>query len=135
MSDDAALLFANEAFYHAFRTRNFAAMERLWSARPSVTCIHPGWRVLRSRDEVMASWRSILGSDTCPSIACREPLTRVHGALGMVLCYEVIGERVLAATNAFLLEERDWQMVHHQAAPCDLKPEQLAAPPDPGPIQ
>jgi len=135
MSDDAALLFANETFYHAFRTRDLAAMERLWSGRPSVTCIHPGWRVLSARDEVMASWKAILGNAETPTIACREPRGRVHGTCGLVLCYEVIGESVLAATNAFLLEGREWRMVHHQAGPCELRPSQLAAPPDPGPVQ
>jgi len=134
MSDDAALLFANEAFYHAFRTRDLAAMERLWSAHPSVTCIHPGWRVLHARDDVMASWKGILDNADAPPIACREPRGHIHGAFGLVLCYEVIGGSVLAATNAFLLEGRDWRMIHHQAGPCELKPAQLVAP-DPGPMQ
>lgn len=135
MSDDAALLFANEAFYHAFRARDLAAMERLWSRRVAVSCIHPGWRVLSARDEVMESWKGILGNADAPPIACREPRAQLHGAFGLVLCYEVIGESVLAATNAFRLEGRDWRMVHHQAGPCELKPGQLAPPPDPGPLQ
>lgn len=135
MSDHAALLFANEAFYHAFRSRDPAAMERVWAARPSVTCIHPGWRVLHSREEVMASWQGILGNPEAPPIVCREARAHVHDSFGLVLCYEVIGESVLAATNAFLREGRDWRMIHHQAGPCELTPAQLAAPADPGPMQ
>ena len=41
MSDDQALLAANEAFYQAFNTRNLKAMEAIWAKRTPIACIHP----------------------------------------------------------------------------------------------
>jgi len=57
-----AVLAANEAFYRAFAARDFGRMDGLWATGSFVTCIHPGWGVVRGRDAVIASWRSILES-------------------------------------------------------------------------
>ena len=46
MSDEEAVLAANEAFYRAFAARDFAAMDALWAAEAPVACIHPGWDAL-----------------------------------------------------------------------------------------
>ena len=43
MSELDAILFANEAFYHAFADGDSAAMEALWASQTPVCCIHPGW--------------------------------------------------------------------------------------------
>src|SRR5437868_1538296 len=40
-----SLVAANQAFYDAFDRRDFAALAALWSSRPTVSCIHPGWDV------------------------------------------------------------------------------------------
>ena len=71
MSDTAELLFANEAFYHVFRSRDLAAMEDLWAKRAPVICVHPGWQALTTRDAVMESWRGILTNPEAPSVDCR----------------------------------------------------------------
>jgi hypothetical protein len=62
VSDQISVLFANEAFYAAFAARDIEAMDELWSRRPNVTCIHPGWSPLIGRDSVMQSWRAILSN-------------------------------------------------------------------------
>ena len=62
MSDTAELLFANEAFYHVFRSRDLAAMEALWARRAPIACVHPGWQALITREAVMASWSDILSN-------------------------------------------------------------------------
>jgi len=57
---DEVILEANDAFYAAFRQRDYLAMEALWSRQASVACYHPGWPGITGRDEVLDSWYSIL---------------------------------------------------------------------------
>lgn len=126
MSECAKLLFANEAFYHAFRNRDVEAMDAVWAKSSAVACIHPGWSALSCRDDVIASWRGILSNPQSPQIACRQPTARVIGEVGLVVCYEKFGEHmggtVLVATNLFAREGGNWKLIHHQAGPCDPAP-------------
>ena len=80
MSDHVSVLFANDAFYAAFAGRDLEAMDELWSRRPNVTCIHPGWSPLIDRDSVMQSWRAILSNPASPAIVWgrTHPLTSLR---------------------------------------------------------
>ncbi|MFQ5773967.1 MAG: nuclear transport factor 2 family protein [Kiloniellaceae bacterium] len=135
MSQRAELLFANEAFYHAFRNRDVDGMEALWAARQSVACIHPGWQALTSREEVMESWRGILSNPESPKIACRGARGFLTGEAGFVVCYEQIGDTVLVATNVFVREDGAWKLVHHQAGPCNVPLADLGDEPEAAPLQ
>lgn len=115
MSDKDAVLFANEAFYRAFAERDLAAMEGLWSQRSPVACIHPGWNPLTGRGAVMASWAGILGGEAAPKIRCLGPVAFVTGDTAFVICYELLDDGFLVATNIFVREAGVWSMVHHQA--------------------
>ena len=115
MSDDAAVLFANDAFYAAFAGRDFAAMERLWSERSSVSCIHPGWPPIAGRQEVMESWHAILTGQHAPEIACRNARAYLLGETAYVICFEILKGTTLVATNVFVREEGEWRIAHHQA--------------------
>ena len=123
MTEVAAVLFVNDAFYEAFRARDIETMEQLWAREAPITCIHPGWRALTTRQEVMGAWNDILSSEGVPDIACRGAQAFVAGDSAFVVCYEVIGGGVLVATNIFQKERGDWRLVHHQAGPCDLPTE------------
>ena len=125
MSESASVLFVNEAFYDAFRTRDGETMEQLWAQETPVACIHPGWRALTTREDVMESWQEILESDSAPEIDCRGAKAFVAGDSAFVVCYEVIGSTVLVATNLFHQEQGAWRLVHHQAGPCDLSAGEL----------
>ena len=118
-----AVLFANEAFYLAFRTRDAAAMEDLWATRVPVTCIHPGWPPLFGRDDVLESWRGILGNEGSPEIGCHAPRAHVYGDVATVVCYERVPDSYLVATNVFMREGGLWKLVHHQAGPTNGAPE------------
>jgi ketosteroid isomerase-like protein len=122
MSQAAAVLFVNEAFYAAFRDRDFATLEALWARGAPVACIHPGWQALDDREEIMESWEAILGNPDSPRIQCRNAEAFVLGESAFVICYEVLGEAVLVATNVFVREEGSWKLVHHQAGPCNAPP-------------
>ncbi|MGH8701561.1 MAG: nuclear transport factor 2 family protein [Burkholderiales bacterium] len=129
-SETEAVLAANRAFYTAFRGRDVAAMDALWAHRLPVCCIHPGWDALTVRNAVMASWREILTGPGSPEIECQWEQVLLLGEVALVVCHEVIGRVVLAATNAFAREDTAWRMVHHQAShlanPPPLRPRKVA---------
>ena len=122
MSDESQLLAANAAFYEAFARGDGQAMDAVWAANATCTCTHPGWRTLRGRAAVMASWTAILA--TPPPITCSEPIAQVFGDVGVVLCTEHLGEGTLAATNVFVREAGRWRMVHHHAGPIHAAPDE-----------
>lgn len=115
--DEVEVLLQNRAFYAAFRQRDFDSMDGLWAQRVQVACVHPGWQPIRGREQVMASWRAILGQAQVPQIRCEDATAHVLGDTAFVLCEEVLGEGRLVATNVFVREEGDWRLVHHQAGP------------------
>ncbi|MFM8411431.1 MAG: nuclear transport factor 2 family protein [Alphaproteobacteria bacterium] len=117
MSEPDEVLAANAAFYRAFAERDPVAMENLWSRSDAVLCVHPGWRALRGRDEVIASWLAILANPDAPAVACREEEVRVLGDLAFVLCIEELPGGEMSATNVFAREEGAWRLVHHHAGP------------------
>ena len=127
MSDQEAVLAANEAFYRAFAERDLPAMAALWSQRAPVACIHPGWNLLTDREAVMASWAGILGGGSSPNIRCLGPVAFVTGDTAFVICYEVVEDGFLAATNIFVREAGGWTIVHHQAGQTLQEPPQTAA--------
>jgi ketosteroid isomerase-like protein len=110
-------LFANEAFYAAFATRDIEAMREIWSRSPTVTCIHPGWAPIIGRQNVLRSWQAILSNPQSPLIICSNASAYVLSDVAYVLCHEHVEQTALAATNVFVREGGGWKMVHHQAGP------------------
>ena len=119
-ADERAVLAANAAFYRAFAERDVAAMDALWARSIPVACIHPGWQVLNGRDNVMASWRGILGGAP-PAITCAEEIARVAGSAAFVVCTEKLDAGELVATNLFIQEAGDWKLAHHHAGPVAIE--------------
>jgi SnoaL-like domain len=115
-SPERAVLEANLSFYEAFAAQDLTAMDRVWSRRHPVACIHPGWQVLRGRERVIASWRAILEVET-PSVRCEDARAHILDEAAFVTCVELVGASRLVATNIFVFEEGVWRMVHHQASP------------------
>lgn len=113
------VLAANEAFYLAFRDRDADTMERLWAEDEGISCIHPGMRAILGREAVIKSWRGILGHPEAPAIACTDAHAHIFGTSALVTCLEGVAGEVgsLAATNAFVLRDGAWLLVHHQAGP------------------
>lgn len=122
MSQHAAVLFANDAFYLAFRNRDVKAMNEVWARSDTITCIHPGWRSLSGRQSVMESWQSILANPASPDIHCRGAEAHVLEDVAYVLCYEVTPQGSLIATNIFIRNGNSWHMVHHQSGPSPHPP-------------
>jgi len=116
MGDEERVLAANAAFYRAFATRDVGAMDAVWATHAPVACIHPGWRALRGRDAVLASWRDILSGPGAPPISCAAAAAHVLGDAAFVVCIEHIPTVELIATNVFVREAGEWKMVHHHAS-------------------
>ncbi len=115
MSDTEAVLFANEAFYAAFARRDADAMDDVWASRDAVTCVHPGWPPIGGRDQVIESWRAILGNPDSPTIRASHATAQVLNDVAYVVCYESFDEGFMVATNLFVRQGKAWAMVHHQA--------------------
>lgn len=115
------VLQANARFYAAFSGSDPVAMEALWARRASVACIHPGGPVLRSREEIVESWREIFAGGGV-SVRCVQPEVFLNGETALVTCFEFVGEHVLLASNLFVHEDDTWKMVHHHAAATAARP-------------
>ena len=111
------VLEINQAFYRAFSARDFEALEALWARRSPVACIHPGWDALDGREEVLGSFKAILGSGRSPSVRPTSAQARLLGEVAYVTCHEVVGDGRLMATNVFVREDGAWRLVHHQSSP------------------
>jgi hypothetical protein len=124
MSERDALLFANEAFYLAFREGDVEIMIGMWADDEAITCIHPGWNPLIGSDAVLSSWESILTGSARPDVWCRSPSPSIFGQTGVVVCFEEIDDEYLVATNVFVRQKGGWRLVHHQAGPAGAAPEE-----------
>jgi ketosteroid isomerase-like protein len=125
LAERERLLFANEAFYEAFNAASPEAMAEIWVADGPAFCLHPGWPLLRGLEAVLESWTGIFRGGSAPSIECRGAVAELLGEYGIVLCYEVLGGNVLAATNVFRRETGGWRLLHHQAGPCQQPPAEV----------
>jgi hypothetical protein len=115
MPGDEAVLEANTAFYRAFNTKDYDAMDGLWATTVSCTCIHPGWFLVSGREAVMESWRGILGNPAQPRIVVGGAGAVVLGDMATVICREFVAGTPLLATNSFVREDGVWRIFHHQS--------------------
>lgn len=131
----AAVLFALEAFYQAFASRDLDAMDDLWDTQGPVSCIHPGWHPLSGRAEVMAAWQAILANTNTPKAEMVDVALHQHGGVVVATGFERIEGHHLAVTNVLVERNGRWLMVHHQAGPVAVQPEfEEPAPSSPDPL-
>ena len=130
MSDEAAILAANTAYYSAFAATDFAAMSRIW-ADDNVCCIHPGWPALVGRRAILDSYRQILSNPHQDRIESRNETVMVNGSEARVLCVEFVAGAALATTNMFRRIGGEWRMTHHQASPIAALVEEPGSQPPP----
>ena len=121
MMTEETALFANEAFYAAFREGDYPAMEALWAREAKQCCLHPTWEPLFGREAILTAWRELLAGP--PPIECAMPYVISTQSMATVFCFEKIEQAYLAATNVFVMEEGRPRIVLHQAAPTRGKPQ------------
>lgn len=127
MIDPNVILFANEAFYAACNNGDIDAMDRLWARQTRAVCIHPGWRALTTREDIIQSWRDIFSNQQM-QIECHEPVVVFQPEVFSVVCYEQLPQGWLVATNSFVLEDGEPRMCHHQAGQCMDPPQAIERP-------
>lgn len=91
-------------------------MSSVWAEGVPTVCIHPGWRPVRGREQILASWKAIFSHDDSPAIRCEVPTVTLLENTASVVCRERIGNSILVATNLFARENTRWVLVHHHAS-------------------
>lgn len=120
--DATAVLFVNEAFYHAFSQRDFPAMEALWARAAPVLCIHPGWPALTEYAAVLESWRRILRNPATGPVTPHHARAFDYGGLATVVCYEEVQGSLLLACNTFVVEDGEIRLAQHHTSHCANPP-------------
>lgn len=130
MSDEADILAANAAYYQVFVSGDFPGMRRIWADAEDISCVHPGWPALLSREEILESYRQILSNPNQERIEHRHDTVMISGEEARVFCVEFVGGAALAATNMFRRVDGAWRMIHHQASSiAELVAEDISEPP------
>lgn len=122
--DIAAVGEANAAFYRAFELVDLDAMSDVWEHSERVTCVHPGWPVLRGWANVSASWMAIFSGGRPLQFILTNEAIEVEGATAWVTVDENIlpgagdgGSGTVAAVNLFCRTSAGWRMVAHHGSP------------------
>lgn len=121
--NQSAVLFANEAFYHAISHRDFEAMQALWARTWPVICIHPGWASLTEHAAVLDSWRRILQNPATGAVIPHHARALMFDSFSTVVCYEEVQGSLLVANNGFLVEGDAIKIFSHHSSPCANPPE------------
>ncbi len=116
-----AVLAATRAFYAAFESADLDAMSEAWEHSDRVSCVHPGWTVLRGWASVASSWAAMFnGPQRLQFILTNESVV-VHGDTAWVTIDENIldadSSATVTAINVFTLVEATWKMVAHHGSP------------------
>ena len=115
---------ANEGFYQAFNRGDLDSMKSVWAQNDFVTCIHPGWEVIRGFDGIIKSWENIFAGSENLEIKLSDIKVTGTGKMVWVSCQENLfamsqsGVQVskVHATNLFEKVGDQWKMVLHHAS-------------------
>lgn len=119
---------ANARLYQAFETADVDLMAEVWDdVEPdAVTCVHPGWPMLRGRAQVLRSWSAVMAGTGYIQFFLTDLQVSVQGAAAVVTCTENILTSVtdqppahpaVAATNIFLRRPDGWRLQVHHGSP------------------
>lgn len=118
----AVLEEANERFYSAFRDGDYVAMSKIWGTGDHVQCIHPVANCIAGREDVLKSWKLILGGGRL-DIKLEDVRVYATGdSMGYVTAVEVVNtddsKGRIVATNVFERQGSEWKIVLHQGGVC-----------------
>lgn len=125
MSDERAVLEANERFYMALNTLDIDEMDEVWADDEAAICVHPGREAIVGYARIRESWAVIFSASGSMSIAAESSRIQLSNDVAWVSCTETISlmtdEGLAAAaaqaTNIFRRIEGRWRMVVHHASP------------------
>lgn len=121
-ADVQAVTAANAAFYEAFETRDLDRMSDVWEHSERVTCVHPGWHVLRGWGAVAGSWFALFGGPQRLQFILTNEVVEVHGDTAWVTVDENLldGDEVggtVTAVNLYVRDGDRWNLVAHHGSP------------------
>jgi ketosteroid isomerase-like protein len=114
---------ANAAFYEAFEARDMDRMSDVWEHGDRVSCVHPGWGVLRGWGPVAGSWFALFTGPQHLQFILTNEVVEVAGDTGWVTVDENLldGDAVagtVTALNVFLRsDDGRWRLVAHHGSP------------------
>jgi ketosteroid isomerase-like protein len=127
VSELAAVEAANAEFYAAFEGADLDRMSALWDddGAAEVSCVHPGWPLIRGRQRVLRSWAVIMASTSYIQFVLTDLAVTVVGDLAVVTCDENFltsaepGEAgQVTATNVFRRRRSGrWRLWVHHGSP------------------
>ncbi|MCW2614785.1 MAG: alternative dihydrofolate reductase 3 [Frankiales bacterium] len=128
MSDIEAVEAANLAMYQAFESADVDRMHALWdSVEPTaVVCVHPGWPMLRGRDQVLRSWSAVMAGTEYIQFFLTDVSVSVLGDTAVVTCTENVltevteaahGGSSVVATNVLVRRADGWKVQVHHGSP------------------
>ena len=121
----AAILSVNQAFYEAFEALDIDRMTAVWSCTPADVCIHPGWEINRSWEDIQYSWRAIFAGTGFMRFELADLQLDVRGDYAVLTCiqniYSVAGSAAhharVAATHLFIQTPAGWRLTLHHGSP------------------
>lgn len=129
-TDVQAVTAANAAFYEAFESRDMDRMSEVWEHSDRVTCVHPGWHVLRGWGAVAGSWFALFGGPQRLQFILTNQVVQVAGDLAWVTVDENLldtqggGEGgdievggTVTAINVYARDVGGWRLVAHHGSP------------------
>jgi len=118
---EQTVLAANQAFYDAHEQKDLPAMEALWERSDRVTCVHPGWPILRGWPTVLQSWRQIFAGPGHNQFILTNLSVSVEGDIAWVTVDENLvdgaASGTIAATNMFARSGDQWRLIVHHGSP------------------
>lgn len=116
-----AVIEANQHFYDSLEGRDLASMQALWEHSDRVTCVHPGWTILRGWAAVDDSWQRILEGPGHNQFILTNVSVSIEGTMAWVVLDENLmtggAATTVATTNVFVWTDERWLMVVHHGAP------------------
>ena len=128
MSDADADEAVNAAMYEAFEAADVDRMQRVWDEvdPAAVVCVHPGWPMLRGREQVLRSWSAVMAGTEYIQFFLTDVRVSVLGDTAVVTCTENVLTEVteaahagssVVATNVLVRRPGGWRVQVHHGSP------------------
>jgi uncharacterized protein (TIGR02246 family) len=118
----------NAALYEAFESADVDRMAQVWDDvdPASVVCVHPGWPMLRGRDQVLRSWSAVMAGTDYIQFFLTDVHVSITGDTAVVTCTENVLTEVteqgatnasVVATNVLVRRPAGWRVQVHHGSP------------------
>ena len=128
MTDVEAVEAVNAAMYEAFESADVDRMRAVWDELDpaAVVCVHPGWPMLRGREQVLRSWSAVMAGTDYIQFFLTDVQVSVLGDTAIVTCTENVLTEVteagprntaVVATNVLVRRGDAWKVQVHHGSP------------------